>query len=334
MKKTVRLSALVMALLMLTACGASSQATSAASYFSKSAADTAYAEVAYDNGYYAPQSGAYNYETADSSFKQQDTFNDSARKLIKKYNISTETEHFDDFLNAIQTRVNDLGGYIEALNTYNGSAYYNGRVNRTSTLTARIPSVNLENFVNFIGDSANITSKNLGVSDVTTEYVDTESRKATYEIEMERLLAMLEKCETVDDMIAIESRLSEVRYNLEAMERQLRTYDNLVDYSTVYLDISEVTKYTEPDPVTYGDRIANSFKAGWADFADSFQDFTVDFLYALPKLILWGGIIAAAVVIIVKKSNKKKAKRVAESEANALAKMNQAMDTANRKANN
>ena len=60
-------------------------------------------------------------------------------------------------------------------------------------------------------------------------------------------MALMEKAESVDAMtIALETRLTEVRYQIQSMESQLRTYDNQVDYATITLSVEEVTIYT-PD---------------------------------------------------------------------------------------
>ena len=62
--------------------------------------------------------------------------------------------------------------------------------------------------------------------------------------EQERIWALLEKADTLEAVIALEERLSEIRYQLESMESQLKLYDNQVDYSTVSIHISEVAVYT------------------------------------------------------------------------------------------
>ena len=135
-------------------------------------------------------------------------------------------------------------------------------------------------------------------------------------------------------MIAIESRLSEVRYKLESQASQLRTFDNLVDYATVYLRISEVTKYTEPEPEKYWDRVKRSFSEGIADLVEGLQNFFVGFVGALPGLVLFIIIVALVIVIarvIVKAGNKK---REAKREKRAEELMNQAKETAKKNAEN
>ena len=64
------------------------------------------------------------------------------------------------------------------------------------------------------------------------------------EIEQERLFGLLEKTETLEDIVSLESRLSSIRHELQMLETELRTIDNKVDYSTVTIHISEVERLT------------------------------------------------------------------------------------------
>ena len=87
-----------------------------------------------------------------------------------------------------------------------------------------------------------------------------------WQTEQERLLQLLEQAESIEDIITIEQRLSDVRYQLESMESQLRSYDNQVDYSTVYLYIDEVEVYTPVEEETTWERIS-------AGFMDSLKEY-------------------------------------------------------------
>ena len=136
-------------------------------------------------------------------------------------------------------------------------------------------------------------------------------------------------------MMSIEDRIADVRYRLESMGSQLRTYDNLVDYSTFNINIAEVVKYTEPappEPEKYWDRVARSFTDAVKDVWLSLENFFVGFVGALPGLVLFVvivGIMVGVVVLIVKGARKKGAKK---SKADAEKKMQQAMKTAEEKA--
>lgn len=331
-RKGFLLGVSVLTMLFLVACGSSSHKYATYDRAPEANYDmndyVTYTEEAMENGYYDEE---YSYSEQENGSNAQ-TFNDSARKLIKTYNLSVETEDFDSLLSAVENKIASLNGYVQNLNTYNGSRYSGYKGSRYSNMTVRIPVSNLDKFINFIGETGNITSKDLNVEDVTLQYVDTESRKETYEIEQERLLALLEKCESVEDMIAIESRLSEVRYKLESQESQLRTYDNLVDYATVYLYISEVETYTAPEPVGYWEQVSRSFSDGVNTVWRGLKNFLIGFVGALPVLVLWAVIIVAVVFILkgIFKSTGKKREKKKEKRAEAL--MNTAINTAKEKA--
>lgn len=334
MKKYLKVFVSLLVVLSLTACG-HSRSDSAVSNSKMATAETFAESAAYDMSY----DGGYAYYTEEAVYADDveapsenvEIFNDSARKLIKTYNLNVETEFYDDFSTELEARISSMGGYIQDMNEYNGSSY-RGSSSRYLYLTARIPAVNLDAFVSYVGSAANVTNKTLSVEDVTLQYVDVESRKESLEIEQERLLALLEKAESIDDIIALESRLSEVRYKLETQASQLRTYDNLVDYATVYINLEEVTKYTEPEPESYGERISRAFKEGVENVWRNLQNFFENFVYSLPGIIVFlvvAGILVAVIILICKLTKKR---RLIKKEKRAESLMNSAKETAAKKA--
>ena len=118
-----------------------------------------------------------------------------------------------------------------------------------------------------------------------------ESRKKALEVEQERLLSLLEKAETVEDIIVIETRLSEVRYELESYGSQLRTYDNKVDYSTVNIDIREVERVTPVAEESVWDRIKNGVGESIYDILRDIKNFVIGFIIDLPYIIVWAIIL-------------------------------------------
>lgn len=334
MKKYLKVFVSLLVVLSLTACG-HSRSDSAVSNLKMASTETFAESAAYDMGY----DGGYEYYTEEAVYADDveapsenvEIFNDSARKLIKTYNLNVETEFYDDFSTELEARISSMGGYIQDMNEYNGSSY-RGSSSRYLYLTARIPTVNLDAFVSYVGSAANVTNKTLSVEDVTLQYVDVESRKESLEIEQERLLALLEKAESIDDIIALESRLSEVRYKLETQASQLRTYDNLVDYATVYINLEEVTKYTEPEPESYGERISRAFREGVENVWRNLQNFFENFVYSLPGIIVFlvvAGIVVAVIILICKLTKKR---RLIKKEKRAESLMNCAKETAAKKA--
>lgn len=234
-----------------------------------------------------------------------------ARKLIRDVDMSVETAEFDAFLRTVTERTKEYGGYIEGSNVYNGS-YTSDYRSRSADITARIPSKRLDEFIDGISAQANVMSKSESVRDVTLEYVDLESHKKALLAEQESLLLMLEKAETVEDIIAINQQLTDVRYQIESMESQLRTYDNQIDYSTVWLSVSETAYYEPYEEKGAWERISSGFSENVHRVGRFFKNFGIEFVIALPIIVPVALVIAAAVLLfrwMLIRSGKKQEKR-------------------------
>lgn len=221
------------------------------------------------------------------------------RKLIKTVDMNVETRKFDELMSSIQSQVKTLGGYIESMNTYNGSSYSGYRATRNADLTLRIPKAKLDTFLNAVSEACNVVRCSENVEDVTLTYVDLESHKEALGTQQSRLLELLEKAESIEDIIVIEQRLSEVRYQLESMESQLRTYDNQVDYSTVYLTVDEVEIYTPVEKETAWERISAGFMESLDNIGNGFVEFGIWFVIHIPYLALWAVFVTVFVLFVL-----------------------------------
>lgn len=263
---------------------------------------TAEPEVAYDdyNYDYAEEMVAYE-ETSDSKVVTSENATTSNRKLIKTVNLSVETKEYDSLIANLSSTVDEMGGYIEYMDVYNGSSYNNKKSARYANLTVRIPAAKLSTFVNVVGDRANITYRTESVTDVTLSYVDMQSHKDMLITERDHLNELMKQAETIEDMITIEDRLTTIRYEIDSMESQLRTYDNQVDYSTVTINVSEVVEYTPAPPaieLTTWERISQGFVRSVEDVCDGIKEFFIEFIISIPFLIVWAVIITIIVFII------------------------------------
>ena len=292
MKYRRLIAILLVVLLLLTGCGAESAMNGGAPM--KDSANGAEMED-------AGLMGSTSTETSKAEALPQN------QKLIRKVWISAETEDLDALLGNVEERISQLSGYVEERQVYHGSKNASRRY-RNGELTVRIPAEQLQSFVNSVGESANITSTRENTEDVTLSYVATESKKLALETEQARLLELLAKAESMEDILKIEARLTDVRSQLEGIVSQLRVYDNMVSYSTVYLSLSEVREYTVvQEPETVWERIGAGFVESWKDMCQGLEDVFVLAVCAVPYLLPLGVIVAAVIVVILGiKKNKKK----------------------------
>ena len=181
------------------------------------------------------------------------------RKLIRSVSISAETDRFDTALNSMKERVTTAGGYIEQFNSSRPSGD-SSEAERNAYIRARIPADRLDEFLGTAFSGVQVTFRSETTQDVTLQYTDIDARERTLRVEQERLMELLAEAQSADSLIALEQRLSEIRYEIESLTSQLRLYDNQVQYSTVAINLTEVrTVSATPD-----DGFLAQFKSGFS----------------------------------------------------------------------
>ena len=302
----------------------SAQGASASKYdsYSSDAANLSYEDYAAEELWMEGESydTALNNESSGSTVNGQklDQTSASKRKLIKTVNMNVETQEYDTLMGNLQERVKELGGYVQNMDSHNGSAYNYSRSQRYANLTLRIPQQRLDEFIGSISDLANVVSRSESVNDVTLQYVDMQSHKESLQVEQKRLLELLERAENLEDIITLENRLTNVRYQIESMESSLRTFDDQVDYSTVYLRIDEVKVYTvvEEEEETVWERMTHGFMDSLEDVKDGFVNFGVWFVVNIPYLIIWAIVITVICLVLRKLLRGKRRKGVKKFRKN------------------
>ena len=234
----------------------------------------------------------------------------TGQKLIRTVNIDAETEDLEALLGSLTGKIASLGGYVERQDLYNGSSYASYR-SRNANLTIRIPADRLDSFLEEVKDVSNVVSYNESQEDVTLTYVSTESRVKALETEQERLLELLSKAENMSDLLEIEARLTDVRYELERVTSQLLVLANQVDYATVYLYISQVSVYTEVEEQTVWQRISKGFKENLKDLGKGLTNFFVWLVTYSPQLVLLA-VLGFIVSRILRRRSKKRREQMAK----------------------
>ena len=305
MKTKKYVSLLLCALLLMalfTGCGSGSKAmTSAASY------DMAVAEE-------APAAMNAAGGTLTDSGVSGSTILPESRKWIVTVYLSAETEDLDALMENLDEAIAALNGYVEDQSVYNGSAYSSRRY-RNASLTVRIPAEDVDQFTQQVAGIANVVSKETNRQDVTLSYVATESRMTALQTEEARLLELMAQAETMSDLLEIEARLTDVRYELESVTSQLRLYDNQIDYATIYLSLSEVQEYTPVEEPTLWERISGGFRSSLEDLGDGAVDLLVWIIVSSPYLVILAAVIVVIVLLVKRGRKRRKAKEQPPQDA-------------------
>ena len=224
----------------------------------------------------------------------------TGQKLIRTAQMNLETTDFEKTVQGLTDLTEQMGGYFESSSVGKRS---NGR---WADYTVRIPAEKYQAFLDQAGALCHETWRDTQQEDISERYYDTQGRLKTQQIKLERLQALLAKAENMEDIITIESAISETEQMIDDLSGTLRHYDGQVDYATVSISLSEVYKLSnvEDVPDSFMSRLGKAFSGGWSDFTDGLENFAVALAYGWMWVLLLA-VVAVAVVRVLRKRRRK-----------------------------
>ena len=336
MKKRFVVPAVLVMAMCLSGCGHSASYSEApsASYMKE---DMGYAaeEAAYDvaDGTYmdAADAAVEPMEVGGAAIKESSTNGgdtsalraQDGQKIVYTGNLSIQTLEYDKSAASIRKKIRDAGGFSESESEsdrdYNWYRYSAGSSStRSLSITARIPSEKFESFMDSLSGDGKVMNRSMNAENISQVYANKETYKKALEKEQERLLAMMDKAETIEDMIAVESRLSDVERQLNAYKTDLSAMDKDVQYSTIYIDLQEVKRYSDETPTTtFPEKVKYAFEDAISTFRDFCEGIILFVVRSFPFLILLGIVIA----LMIRQARKSRAKKIAMMSDPEYAKM-------------
>ena len=290
MKRMVSLLLALVLALVLAGCGASKAAGGASDSMAASEPETGY----WSNN--SKSDDSYDEDGYDAEGEPAAASDPASRPVKMIYNgyMEMQTQDFDAAASGIEALVRELGGYFQQSSVSNrGSSSY-----RYGSYTIRIPAAQFETFFQRAGQLCHVTYTNTTADDVSESYYDTEARLETARIKLERLQQLLAKATSMEDIITIESAISETEWDIENLSGTLRHYDALVDYATINVELSEVYQLSGQDKAvtTFSGRLGQSFVNGLRAVGSALEDFAVWLAYSW----VWLAVIAAVIVIVIR----------------------------------
>ena len=262
-------------------------------------------DVAAEEAYAADEAAGAEEKSASKSGKEEgQTDPGQEQKLVYTCNLTIETLEFQETSDAVRKSITKYDGIIENENTSDSDRYWYRDGNRQQAaketyMTIRIPSEHYEEFLTDLeGTGGKITQISKSVENITKSYNDQSVLIESLEKQEKRLLAMMDEAETIEDMIAVEARLTEVQTQLNQARTQLSYMDSQVSYSTIYLYIDEVADYSSHEEQSFGEEILEAIGDSWKSFCSALKDLLILFIYILPFLLLLALLIYVLVRLI------------------------------------
>jgi len=195
--------------------------------------------IGYDMDESARVSSSMPYPTPSTGGK---TAAEADQRIIKTADLSIGVDGVEAKTQEIVTMATGRGGFVQSSTVLeDGEGYKSGYV------TIRVPSNTFEATISAIKDIAvRVDRESVTGQDVTEQYTDTEARLRSAKAQEEQYLVILEKAETVQDILSVQSYLQNIRYEIESLQGQLDSLGNQTEYSTISVTLQEEVRIQIP----------------------------------------------------------------------------------------
>jgi hypothetical protein len=232
-------------------------------------------QAAYDNADYMSREESVS--EADYAGKTETPLVDlSRRKLIKNANLRLRVENLETAESSVNTLMEKYGAYSSATMTNENYRDY----------TIRVPSAVYDPFLAEAAGIGRILHRSENTEDVSLRYYDLEGRLETKQELLKTFRDYLGKAKNIEEILSVEVRIAELQREIEGTGKELKRLGDLVDYSTVSLNIlgpvaSEVYR---------GPTLAERFKELFSGFGAFFSGTAIFLIglviYGIPVLLI------------------------------------------------
>lgn len=220
------------------------------------------------------------------------------RKMIWTASLNLEVENFDNALNNIQSILTGIG-FVSNTNINTNDVYVDGKLKtvKNGTLVIRVDKAQFQPVINKLRGIGDVSNETTNGQDVTDQFVDIESRLRLLKLEQEKLEAYLAKTEDLDTIFKLETRITDIRYEIESLTGNLNKLSSLVELATINVSMNEKYPGSEKKPVTFGQELLNSLKDSLKSVVEFLGDFLIFIVAALPVLVVIGLFVLLGIFI-------------------------------------
>jgi Domain of unknown function (DUF4349) len=155
----------------------------------------------------------------------------ATRKIVKTGDITIEVPNVATALARVRTMALQLGGYV------GGSQA--GTLDQSATLTLRIPADKFDDAIARLHElDGTVLGESTQEEDVTSSLVDLQARLTNLQASESQYRLLLAKAEKIDDILAVQTRLDDVRGQIEQLQAQQKELSGLADLATLTVTLT------------------------------------------------------------------------------------------------
>jgi hypothetical protein len=199
---------------------------------------------------------------------------DVASSVVRYGSLSLEVSDVDDALARVTAIAEEAGGYVSA------SSRSGEGENLYLNVTLRFPAAQFTEVMASLRGEGDVVYEDFGSYDVTMQVLDLEARLENLRASERAFLDLLDRSQTVADIVAVQTELSRIQGDIESYEAQLGAVKDQVEMASVNVSLML--------PVSPVDQASGDFDLGY------------EISSALANLINVGrAVIVAAINIVV-----------------------------------
>lgn len=206
---------------------------------------------------------------------------DPDRKTIDTIQLSMTVESVEDTEEKLLKLTEEHNGILESSQKLQqGNSYENGNYR------IKIPRDQNDSFYNALKPFGKITSETKGSDDVTVPHQNTEIRMNSLKAQHERLLELLDQAESMEDIIALESKISENITQQEELQARLDHLNSQIDYVSYTLNLREHIREAPEVEGGFFSKVILALQSTGVWFINVLQFLVIALIYLLPYILV------------------------------------------------
>ena len=156
------------------------------------------------------------------------------RMIVRTGDMSLVVEDVPAVIDQIIELADDFGGYVVSSKRWGEGERLAG------SITIRVPAEHFNDAMRALSKLAvEVTSESTSSKDVTEEYVDLSSKLRNLEVTEEQLLKLMEKAETVEDILNVQRELSKTRGEIEQTKGRMQYLERTSTTSLINVHLEQ-----------------------------------------------------------------------------------------------